>query len=155
MNQMNSLNGAKLAAKYQASSVDHCDYINDEEIATLAQIKPEKRPVVVLNPGATYFLREKNWAPAHKFINAGLPIAIATDFNPGSCPSPNLPLMMSLACQGYGLTPEQIWPAVTINAARALDLDHEIGSLEIGKKADITIWDMPSYVTLLYHFGEQ
>ena len=83
-------------------------------------------------------------APARAFIDAGVPVAIGTDFNPGTSPTPNLPLAMSFACVNLGLSPDEALAAVTINAARALSLEDEIGSLEPGKAADLVIWRVPT-----------
>jgi len=149
-NQMNSLGGIELAKKYDAISVDHLDIISDEEVNTLA----ETNAVAVLLPGASFFLQENNWAPARKLLDKNIPVAISTDFNPGSCPSTNLHLMMNLATQKLNMLPEEIWPAITINAAKALNRDKELGSLEVGKKAQIAIWNMPNYLHPLYHFGK-
>lgn len=148
-NQMNSLGGIDLVKKYQAISADHLDVMSQSEITTLA----ESGAVAVLIPGATYFLREETLAPARELLDAGVPVAISTDCNPGSCPSPNLHLMMSFAVQYYGMLPEEVWLAVTLNAARAIGRDSVLGSLSVGKKGHAVIWDMPNYLYPFYHFG--
>ena len=89
-------------------------------------------------------------APARAFIDAGVPVAIGTDFNPGTSPTASLPLAMSFACIGLGMSPDEVLPAVTINAARALGLEEELGSLEPGKAADVVIWRVPSTRQLPY-----
>ena len=148
-NQMNSLGGIDLVKKYQAVSADHLDVMSEKEIQTLA----ESGAVAVLIPGATYFLREEKLAPARELIDAGVPVAISTDFNPGSCPSPNLHMMMSFAVQYYGMLPEEVWLAVTLNAAQAIGREKELGSLSVGKKGHVVVWDMPNYLHPFYHFG--
>jgi imidazolonepropionase len=92
-------------------------------------------------------------APARRFIDHGVPVAIGTDFNPGTSPTPSLPLAMSLACVNLGLSPDEALAAVTINAARALWLEDEIGSLEPGKAADIVVWRVPSSIQIPYWPG--
>ena len=148
-NQINRLNGFELGKKYGALSMEHLDNISDEEIEMLEGMDT----VAVLLPGSSYFLNEKTICPAKRLVDKGIPVAISTNFNPGSCPSPNLHLMMSLAVQMYDLSPEVVWPAVTINAAKALNRDVQVGSLEVGKKSNIVIWDMPNYLYPFNHFG--
>lgn len=150
INQMNQLKGVELAKKYGAVSVEHLDNVSEAELGVLA----ESGAVAVLLPGASYFLREEQWAPARKIIEKKIPVALSTDFNPGSCPSPNLHWMMSLATQKLGMLPEEVWPAVTINAARALGREEDLGSLTVGKRAQVLVWDMSNYLHPFYHFGE-
>ena len=100
--------------------------------------------VATLLPVTTWFLMKDHHAPARAFIQAGVPVAIGTDFNPGTSPTPNLTLAMSFAVINLRMTPDEALAAVTINAARALGLEDEIGSLEPGKAADLVIWRVPT-----------
>lgn len=146
--------GAELAASIGAASADHLATPSDEGIAAMAVAAPTDAPVVAtLLPITTWFLMKPHHAPARRFVDAGVPVAIGTDFNPGTSPSPSLPLAMSMACINLGLSPDEALAAVTINAARALLLDDEIGSLEPGKAADITIWRVASSAQIAYHPG--
>jgi imidazolonepropionase len=146
--------GAELAAQLGAASADHLATPSDEGIAAMAAAAPSEAPVVAtLLPITTWFLMKPHHAPARRFIEAGVPVAIGTDFNPGTSPSPNLALAMSMACINLGLSPDEALAAVTINAAKALLLDDEIGSLEPGKAADIAIWRVPSSTRIAYHPG--
>ena len=146
--------GAELAALIGAASADHLATPSDEGIAAMAAAAPSEAPVVAtLLPITTWFLMKPHHAPARRFIEAGVPVAIGTDFNPGTSPSPSLTLAMSMACINLGLSPDEALAAVTINAARALLLDDEIGSLEAGKSADIVIWRVPSSTHIAYHPG--
>lgn len=146
--------GAELAASIGAASADHLATPSDEGIAALSLAAPSEAPVVAtLLPITTWFLMKPHHAPARRFIEAGVPVAIGTDFNPGTSPSPSLTLAMSMAAINLGLSPDEALAAVTINAARALLLDDEIGSLEAGKVADIVIWRVPSAAQIAYHPG--
>jgi imidazolonepropionase len=100
--------------------------------------------VATVLPATTWFLMEPRHAPARTFIERGIPVAIGTDFNPGTSPTPSLPLAMTVACLNLGLTPDEVLSAVTINAAFAVGLGEEVGSLELGKAADLVIWRVPS-----------
>lgn len=146
--------GAELAASIGAASADHLATPSDEGIAALSLAAPSEAPVVAtLLPITTWFLMKPHHAPARRFIEAGVPVAIGTDFNPGTSPSPSLTLAMSMAAINLGLSPDEALAAVTINAARALLLDDEIGSLEAGKVADIVIWRVSSAAQIAYHPG--
>jgi imidazolonepropionase len=146
--------GAELAASLGAASADHLATPSDEGIAAMSAAAPTDAPVVAtLLPITTWFLMKPHHAPARRFVEAGVPVAIGTDFNPGTSPSPSLTLAMSMACINLGLSPDEALAAVTINAARALLLDDEIGSLEAGKSADIVIWRVPSSARIAYHPG--
>lgn len=142
------MGGSKLAAELGAVSADHLLMISDEGITAMR----DAGTIAVLLP-ATAFTLMKPYAPAQKILEAGLPFAVATDFNPGSCPTPSLPLAMTIACLYMKLTPEEAFHAVTINAAYALKRGHEIGSLEVGKLADIVIFDVENYRKIPYHYG--
>ena len=111
----------------------------------------DNRPVVAtLLPATTWFLQKDHPAPARRFIEQGIPVAIGTDFNPGTSPTASLPLAMSLACVELGMSPDEVLAGVTINAARALGLEEEVGSIESGKAADITIWRVPTSTQIPY-----
>jgi imidazolonepropionase len=146
--------GAELAAELLAASADHLATPSAEGIAALAAAADADEAVVaVLLPITTWFLMKDHHAPARAFVDAGVPVAIGTDFNPGTSPSPSLPLAMSFACIELGLSPDEALSAVTINAARALALEDEIGSLEPGKAADIVLWRVPTTARIPYHPG--
>ncbi|MBI3586477.1 MAG: imidazolonepropionase [Ignavibacteriales bacterium] len=146
--EFTSIGGSSLAAELQAVSVDHLEHINDEGILKLQQ----SRTVAVVLPGVSFFLHNP-YAPARKLIDAGIPLAIASDFNPGSCMSFSMPLMMTIACTQMSLTPEEAITACTLNGAAALGLSQTVGSIEVGKQADIILYDIPDYRYLAYHFG--
>jgi imidazolonepropionase len=109
--------------------------------------------VATLLPVTTWFLMKDHHAPARAFIEAGVPVAIGTDFNPGTSPTPNLTLAMSFACVNLRMSPDEVLAAVTINAARALAIEEEIGSLEPGKAGDVVIWRVPTTARIPYHPG--
>jgi len=143
------LGGAELAAELGAVSADHLLVISDQGISDMA----DKGVIGVLLPGTTFYLREEHFAPARKMIEAGVAIALATDFNPGSSPNNNLQLIINMACLYLRMTPAEVINAITINAAHALGRGSEIGSLEAGKKADVVIFDAPNYDYLAYRYG--
>ena len=107
----------------------------------------------LLLPGTSFFLRKKSWAPARRLIEAGIPVALATDCNPGSSNTESLPNVIQLAVFELGLTVEEALTAVTLNAAASLALGDELGSLEPGKRADVVVLDEPNLFHLAYHFG--
>lgn len=146
--EMNTLGGAELAAELGTSSADHLLMISEQGIEALA----ESDVIPVLLPGTAFTLR-KPYAPARKMLDAGLPVALATDFNPGSCPTANLALVMSIACLYMAMTPEEVFHAVTINAAYSLGRSERIGSIEVGKQADLVIFDVDNYKKIPYFFG--
>jgi imidazolonepropionase len=146
--------GAELAAELGAVSVDHLDHICDNGIAALAAQEGSRRvPVAVLLPGATLFLGEGGYAPARRLLDAGARVALSTDFNPGSSPSQNLWLMATMGCSQLRMTAEEVVRAITIEAAAAIALDHEVGSLEVGKKADILVLEETRYAEVPYRYG--
>ncbi len=137
--------GAELAAEIGATSADHLATPSEEGILALAAAAADGHPVVAtLLPATTWFLMKDHHAPARTFIEHGVPVAIGTDFNPGTSPTPSLPLAMTAACLNLRMTPDEVLAAVTINAALALGLDDVIGSLESGKQADLVIWNVPT-----------
>jgi imidazolonepropionase len=146
--------GAELAAELQAASADHLATPSKAGIRAMAAAAEEGHAVVAtLLPITTWFLMKDHHAPARAFVDAGVPVAIGTDFNPGTSPAPNLALAMSFACVNLGLSPDEALTAVTINAARALGLEDEIGSLEPGKAADLVIWRVPTTTQIPYFPG--
>ena len=146
--------GAELAADLQAASADHLATPSKAGIRVMAAAAEAGNPVVAtLLPITTWFLMKDHHAPARAFVDAGVPVAIGTDFNPGTSPAPNLALAMSFACVNLGLSPDEALAAVTINAARALSLEDEIGSLEPGKAADLVIWRVPTTTQIPYFPG--
>lgn len=147
--EIECLGGAELAAELGAVSADHLLRISDAGIAKMAAAGT----VAVLLPATTFYLREDRYAPARKLVEAGVPLALASDFNPGSCPNNNLQLVMTIACLYLRLTPAEVINAVTINAAHAIGRAGSIGSLEAGKQADITLFYAPCYQYLPYRFG--
>jgi imidazolonepropionase len=137
--------GAELAAEIGATTADHLATPSDAGIAAMARAAADGHPVVAtLLPATTWFLMKDHHAPARTFIEQGVPVAIGTDFNPGTSPTPSLPLAMTAACLNLRMTPDEVLAAVTINAAQALGLAEEIGSLEGGKQADLVVWTVPT-----------
>jgi len=147
--QLSDLGGAAMAAARGALSVDHLEYLNSDDVARLAQANS----VAVLLPGAFYFLREQQLPPITALREHGVSIALASDANPGSSPVHSLLLIMNMACTLFHLTPAEALRGVTLNAARALGMAQEIGSLETGKQADIVIWDVERPSLLSYRVG--
>lgn len=147
--QLSNLGGAKLAASYRALSADHLEYLDAEGVAAMAA----GGTVAVLLPGAYYFLRETQAPPVTLLRGAGVPIAIATDCNPGSSPLASPLLAMNMACTLFRLTPQEALAGFTRNAARALGLQAEIGTLEPGKRAEIAVWDVVDPAELAYRIG--
>ena len=137
--------GAELAAEIGATTADHLATPSEAGIAAMAQAAADGHPVVAtLLPATTWFLMKDHHAPARAFIERGVPVALGTDFNPGTSPTPSLPLAMTAACLNLRMTPDEVLAAVTINAALALGLADEIGSLEAGKQADLVVWAIPT-----------
>jgi imidazolonepropionase len=152
--QLSYMGGTEMAAQLGAVSVDHLDHVADAGIAALTTVAGGKRaPVAVLLPGATFFLGEGSYAPARKMLDAGVRVALSTDFNPGSSPTQNLWLMATMGCSQLRMTSEEVIRAITIEAAAALAMDDEIGSLEVGKKADILILDYSRGAEVPYRYG--
>jgi imidazolonepropionase len=144
------LGGAGLAAEVGAVSADHLCYAREGDLGKMA----EAGTVAVLLPGTSFMLRHKEDAPARRMVELGLPVALATDYNPGTCPVRSMALMIGLACLRMNLTPAEALCAATINAAWAIGRGKETGSLEPGKQADFLILDAPSYLHIPYRFGE-
>jgi imidazolonepropionase len=146
--QLSNLGGARLAAGFGALSVDHIEYLDQEGVPAIAA----SGTVAVLLPGAFYYLREKQAPPVAALRKAGVPIAVATDLNPGSSPVHSLLATMNMACVLFGLTPEEALSGVTAQAARALGLADR-GMIEAGLKADIVLWDAERPGDLAYPLG--
>jgi imidazolonepropionase len=144
--QLSDSGGAALAAKHGALSADHLEYLSERGIAAMK----ESGTVAVLLPAAFYFLREQRVPPIEGLRRAGVPIAIATDCNPGTAPV-TAPLMaLNMGCTLFGLSPEEALAGMTRNAARALNLEKEVGTLETGKRADLAIWNIGEPAELAY-----
>ena len=146
--QLSDQGGAALAARYGALSCDHLEHLSAEGIAAMKQAGT----VALLLPGAYYFLRETQVPPIAALREAGVPIAIATDHNPGSAPCLSLLLMLNMACTLFRLTPEEAWRGITVNAARALGL-RDRGVLSAGLRADFVVWDAEHPREMVYRFG--
>jgi imidazolonepropionase len=147
--QLSDMGGAELAAKYQALSVDHLEYLPAHSVRALAKAGT----VAVLLPGAFYYLREKKLPPIESLRTHGVPMAIATDCNPGTSPVTSLLLMLNMACTLFHLTPEEAWQGVTRHAAKALGMDKTHGSLLIDKSADFVVWEVAHPAELAYYVG--
>lgn len=152
--QLTYLGGTEMAAALGAISVDHLDHVSEAGITALAAADGDKRaPVAVLLPGATFFLGEGGYAPARRLLEAGARVALSTDLNPGSSPTANLWLMATMGCSQLRMTADEVIRAITIEAAAALAVDDEVGSLEVGKKADILILEETRYAEIPYRYG--
>ena len=147
--ELTSIGGAELAAELAAVSADHLVAVSDEGIAQMAA----QKVIPVLLPGTTFSLGLKNYAPARKMIEAGLPVALATDLNPGSCNTESMQIIITLSVLNLKLTVAEAITAATKNAAYAIGEGEKCGSLTIGKRGDIIICNMPGYKYLPYHFG--
>ena len=149
-NEMAISGGVQVGVKYGAISVDHLEQMGDEEIECLKG--GETMPTIL--PGCAFFLNLP-LSPARKMIDAGLPVAMASDYNPGTSPSNNMQLILSMACIRYRLTPEEAFNATTINTAYAMGVSNEVGSIAVGKKANFYITKpIPSLEYMPYSFGE-
>lgn len=146
--ELTPLGGAELAARLGAISADHLLCITDAGIEALA----ESGTVATLLPGTAFFLG-KPYAPARRLIDRGAAVALASDCNPGTCPTENLPLAGTMACTQMRMHPAEVLTALTLNGAAALGRADRLGSLEVGKQADVVICDVPNYAHLFYHFG--
>jgi imidazolonepropionase len=146
--QLTNTGGAELCAEMGAVSADHLENISDRGIEALAR----SGVVAGLLPGCSFYLNMQ-YPPARRLITAGIPIALATDFNPGSCPTQNLPLIMTIACTQMKMTPAEVLRAVTVNAAKSVSRG-DIGNIAPGMQADLAFFDVPSYTTIPYRFGQ-
>ncbi len=146
--EIDAIGGSELAGETGAISAEHLIAVQDSGIESMAK----GGTVACLLPATSFYLGA-NFAPARKFINAGVSVAAATDFNPGSCPNLNMQLVINLCCLKYRMTPEEALTAVTLNGAAAIDRAGSIGSIEPGKLADIVIWDAPDLNYICYRLG--
>ncbi|RMO20216.1 Imidazolonepropionase [Pseudomonas savastanoi pv. phaseolicola] len=147
--QLSSLGGSSLAARYKALSADHLEFMTEDDAVAMAAAGT----VAVLLPGAFYFLRETQLPPMEALRKHGVPIAISTDLNPGTSPGLSLRLMLNMACTLFRMTPEEALAGVTFNAAKALGMSATHGSLEVGKVADFVAWDIERPADLAYWLG--
>ncbi|WP_299009883.1 imidazolonepropionase [uncultured Shewanella sp.] len=147
--QLSNLGGSSMAAKHGALSVDHIEFIDEKSIEVLSQ----NGTCATLLPGAFYSLRETQLPPIQLLRKYNIPMVVASDYNPGSSPICSSTLMLNMSCILFKLTPEEALKGMTFNAAKALNMDSEIGSLEIGKKADFCLWDIDTPAQLAYTYG--
>jgi len=147
--QLSNYGGAALAAKYGALSADHLEYLDEAGILAMAK----SGTVAVVLPGAFYTLRETQLPPLNSLRKAGVPISIATDCNPGSSPLTSLLLCMNMACTLFRMTPEEALCGVTREAAQALGIGPEVGTIEVGKKAEFAVWNVEQPAELAYRIG--
>jgi len=148
-NQLHYSGGVQVGVKHNALSVDHLECVGEAEIAALKG----STTMPTLLPGAAFFLGIQ-YQPARKIIDAGLPVCLATDYNPGSCPSGNVPLLLTIACTQLKMTPEEAINAVTINGAAAMELSAEMGTISRGKKANLILThQIPSLAHIPYDYG--
>lgn len=141
--------GALLAASLGAASADHLEHVSDEGIEALARAGT----TAILLPAAAFFLMQERKPPARRLIEAGVPVALATDFNPGTCPTEAMGTVLELACLTLRLSIDEAIAAATLNAAHALGRGAETGSIELGKRADFVVHAVPNRYHLVYRFG--
>ncbi|MGB0432203.1 MAG: imidazolonepropionase, partial [Bacteroidia bacterium] len=150
INQFSTFGGVQMAVANKALSIDHLEVMNDDDIESLKG----SDTIPTLLPSCSFFL-SIDYAPARKLIEADLPVALATDYNPGSTPSGNIPFVLSLACIKQKMTPEEVINASTLNAAAAIELEDELGSITRGKRANLIITQpMPNLAYWMYSFGK-
>ncbi|KZP71143.1 imidazolonepropionase [Enterobacter hormaechei] len=147
--QLSNLGGAALVSQYKGLSADHIEYLDDAGIQAMAQ----SGTVAVLLPGAFYFLQERQRPPVAQLREQGVPMAVATDYNPGTSPFASLHLAMNMACVQFGLTPEEAWAGVTRHAAQALGRAATHGQLKPGYVADFVVWEANHPVEMVYEPG--
>ena len=147
--QLSNQQGSKLAASHQALSADHLEYLDEDGVKSMA----DNGTVAVLLPGAFYYLRETKLPPIDLLRKYAVPIAVATDNNPGSSPCNSLLLMLNMACTQFKMTTDEVLMGVTKNAAKALGLQSTIGQLKVGMQADFVHWDIEQPEDLAYYFG--
>jgi imidazolonepropionase len=135
--------------RYRPASLDHVDHVSDADIRELAH----RDTIATLVPGANHFLGLEKFPPARKLIDAGVHVALATDYNPGSSPTPSMPFVLSLACTHMKMSPAEAISAATINGACALRLGERKGSLEPGKDADLAVFEVGDYREIPYWFA--
>ncbi|MFA6437667.1 MAG: imidazolonepropionase [Bacteriovoracaceae bacterium] len=146
--QLSAMGATELGAKHHAISVDHLEQTNEQGIAALKN----SDTIATVLPGCSLFLNH-SYAPARALIDAGIPLAVATDFNPGSQMCSSMQMMLTLACTQMRMTPEEAITAATLNGAAALGMSGSVGSIEIGKQADVVLYDAVDFRTIPYHYG--
>ncbi|HTQ97780.1 MAG TPA: imidazolonepropionase [Candidatus Acidoferrum sp.] len=149
--QLSRTGATQLGVELGAASCDHLERVNDSDIRALAK----SQTVATLLPGCDFHLGWKNYAPARKLIDAGAIVALATDYNPGTSPTVSMPMILSLACTQLRMSPAEAIAAATINAACALKREKRLGSLEVGKQADLAVFEVEDYREIPYYFGMQ
>lgn len=149
VDQLTNSGGAFLAARLGAATADHLEQASGAEITALAEAGVQP----VLLPASVYALGKTRYPPAREMIDAGLAVVLATDYNPGSSPTPSMPMVLSLAATQMKMTPAEGLSAATVNAAWSLNRGNQIGSLEPGKRANFTMWDSGDYREIAYYFG--
>jgi imidazolonepropionase len=149
--QLSRTEATQLGVELAAASCDHLEQVNAADIQALAK----SRTVATLLPGCDFHLGWKNYAPARALMDAGAIVALATDYNPGTSPTVSMPMVLSLACTQLRMSPAEAIAASTINAAYALRREKRIGSLEIGKQADLAVFEVEDYREIPYYFGMQ
>jgi imidazolonepropionase len=147
--QLSRTGATQAAVKLGAASCDHLERVNGGDIRALAK----SNTVATLLPGCDFHLGVKRYAPARALIDAGAIVALATDYNPGTSPTLSMPMILSLACTQLRMTPAEAISAATINAAYSLRREKSIGSVEVGKQADVAVFDVDDYREIPYHFG--
>lgn len=147
--QLCDFGGAALAAELHAASADHLEHASDDGIRAMAAAGVSAG----LLPGASFSLRSERHAPARRLIEAGVPVFVATDLNPGTSYTESIPAVMALGCLLSDMAVEEALAAATLNAAHSLGLDGEVGSLQAGRRADLILMDIPHYAHIVYHFG--
>ncbi|MGL5048704.1 MAG: imidazolonepropionase [Shewanella sp.] len=147
--QLTNMGGSALAARLGAKSVDHIEYLDEAGVKALS----ESGTCAVLLPGAFYFLRETQKPPIDLLRQYGVPMVLASDFNPGSSPICSTLLMLNMGCTLFRLTPEEALTGLTLNAAKALGIEDNVGSLVVGKQADFCLWDIATPAQLAYSYG--
>lgn len=149
VDEFTNLGGSRLAIEMNAASIDHLDTISEDEIRLLAN----SNTVAIVTPAVNFNFGSLKFANARKLIDSGCAVALATDYNPGSAPCPSVPLAMAIACRYQKLLPAEAMGAATINAAYAIGIGNEVGSIEIGKRADLVICELGDYRQICYEFG--
>ena len=147
--QLTNMGGSALAARLGAKSVDHIEYLDEAGVKALSK----SGTCAVLLPGAFYFLRETQKPPIDLLRQYGVPMVLASDFNPGSSPICSTLLMLNMGCTLFRLTPEEALTGLTLNAAKALGIEDTVGSLVVGKQADFCLWDIATPAQLAYSYG--
>jgi imidazolonepropionase len=147
--QLSRTGAARLAILMRAASCDHLEHLNKSDIQALGK----SETVATLLPGCNFHLGLKQYAPARALIGAGAIVALATDYNPGTSPTLSMPMILSLACTQLRMTPAEAITAATVNAAYSLGREKSIGSLEVGKQADIAVFEVADYREIPYYFG--